>query len=246
MQKTYEESLRLVTRDCDMFGRWRPSAALEAMQEAAGTHAALLGVGREELIRAHNVVWVLSRAALTLARCPAIGERVTVETFPHPCLRFFYPRYFVFYDEARRRIGAAGTLWALVDLSTRRPASVPAVAERLPDNRDIPAPLELPRAVPKLAGQERLFTREPAFTELDVNGHVNNARYADYLLDALGLPLLRERTLTSVQVHFSSEILPGERLDMRLVTAADGCYLCGSSGGRVRFEAGGTLAPREP
>ena len=178
MQKTYEESLRLVTRDCDMFGRWRPSAALEAMQEAAGTHAALLGVGREELIRAHNVVWVLSRAALTLARCPAIGERVTVGTFPHPCLRFFYPRYFVFYDEARRRIGAAGTLWALVDLSTRRPASVPAVAERLPDNRDIPAPLELPRAVPKLAGQERLFTREPAFTELDVNGHVNNARYA--------------------------------------------------------------------
>ena len=203
-------------------------------------------MGREELIRAHNVVWVLSRAALALARCPAIGERVTVETFPHPCLRFFYPRYFVFYDEARRRIGAAGTLWALVDLSTRRPASVPAVAERLPDNRDIPAPLELPRAVPKLTGQERLFTREPAFTELDVNGHVNNARYADYLLDALGLPLLRERTLTSVQVHFSSEILPGERLDMRLVTAADGCYLCGSSGGRVRFEAGGTLAPREP
>lgn len=119
MQKTYEESLRLVTRDCDMFGRWRPSAALEAMQEAAGTHAALLGVGREELIRAHNVVWVLSRAALTLARCPAIGERVTVETFPHPCLRFFYPRYFVFYDEARpahRRgghaVGAGGPVHA--------------------------------------------------------------------------------------------------------------------------------------
>ena len=34
-------------------------------------------------------------AARALARCPASGERVTVETFPHPCLRFFYPRYFV-------------------------------------------------------------------------------------------------------------------------------------------------------
>ena len=42
MQKTYRDELLLRTCHCDMQGRWRPSAILEAMQEAAGTHAELL------------------------------------------------------------------------------------------------------------------------------------------------------------------------------------------------------------
>lgn len=244
MQKIHAETLRLVTRDCDLFGHWRPGAILEAMQEAAGAHAGLLGVGRDHLLE-QNIVWVLSRADIRMDRYPAMGERVTVETFPHPCLRFFFPRYFVFRDEAGAVLGVAGTLWALVDCNTRRAVAAPAVAARLPDNADLTAPLPLPRAVPRVKGRERLFHRTAAYTELDVNGHVNNARYADWLMDALGLPVLERKALATLHLRFSAEILPEERLDMRLLLSDEACYLSGSLDGRTRFEAGGSLRPRE-
>lgn len=91
MQKIYRDELLLRTCHCDMQGRWRPSAILEAMQEAAGTHAELLGCGRNRLL-SDNIVWVISRIELHMDRYPSIGERVTVETFPMPCRRCFFPR----------------------------------------------------------------------------------------------------------------------------------------------------------
>ena len=51
MMKTYEEQIRMLTRDCDVNGQWRISAILEAMQEAAGAHSFLLGCGRDELLK---------------------------------------------------------------------------------------------------------------------------------------------------------------------------------------------------
>ena len=44
-EKIYSESMLLRTRDCDLWGEWRPGAILDAMQETAGTHCARLGLG---------------------------------------------------------------------------------------------------------------------------------------------------------------------------------------------------------
>ena len=54
MMKTYEEELILRTCHCDFQGQWRPSAILESMQEAAGAHSHLLGLGRAALLEEHR------------------------------------------------------------------------------------------------------------------------------------------------------------------------------------------------
>ena len=51
MLNTYDETFTLRPRDCDLNGKWRPSAILETMQDVAGEHSKLLGCGRDELIR---------------------------------------------------------------------------------------------------------------------------------------------------------------------------------------------------
>ena len=50
MLKQYKEETLLRTCHCDFMGQWRPSAILETMQEVAGTHSEMLGVGRNALI----------------------------------------------------------------------------------------------------------------------------------------------------------------------------------------------------
>ncbi|MBR4080712.1 MAG: hypothetical protein IKK21_02850, partial [Clostridia bacterium] len=194
MLKKYQEDFIIRTCNCDMTGHWRPSAILETMQEVAGMHSELLGLGRGALIR-QNIVWILTRVEVEMDRYPAIGERITVETFPMPTRRWFFPRYFIFRDENGQEIGRAGTLWALLDVTTRKMAAPEAANDRIPDNRDLTAPLGLPATVREVGGTLESSSFLPMFTDLDVNQHVNNTRYMDWCCNALGIDTMSRQCL---------------------------------------------------
>lgn len=243
MQKIYRDELPLRTCHCDMQGRWRPSAILEAMQEAAGTHAELLGCGRDRLL-SDNIVWIISRVELHMDRYPAIGERVTVETFPMPCRRCFFPRYFVFRDALGNTLGCAGTLWVLLDLTTRRMTAPQSVAERIPNNADLMPPLPLPHTVPRTDGTVQTLLRTAAYSDLDVNAHVNNARYADWLSDALGTAVMRQYCLRTLHINYAAEVLPDAEIEMQLIRNGPSYHLTGCCDGRRHFEIGGELMER--
>ena len=243
MQKIYRDELLLRTCHCDMQGRWRPSAILEAMQEAAGTHAELLGCGRNRLL-SDNIVWVISRIELHMDRYPSIGERVAVETFPMPCRRCLFPRYFVFRDAEGNTLGSAGTLWVLLDLTTRRMTAPQSVAERIPNNADLVPPLPLPHTVPRTDGTVETLLRTAAYSDLDVNAHVNNARYADWLSDALGTAVMRQYCLRTLYINYAAEVLPDAEIEMQLIQNGLSYHLTGSRDGRRHFEIGGELMER--
>lgn len=121
MVKQYKEETLLRTCNCDFTGQWRPSAILETMQEVAGTHSELIGVGRNALIE-QDLVWVLTRVEVVMNRYPKVTDTISVETFPMPVRRWFFPRYFVFRDDQGQELGRAGSLWVLLNLSTRHMA----------------------------------------------------------------------------------------------------------------------------
>lgn len=244
--KTYEEAFLLRTPHCDFTGHWRPSDILAVMQEMAGAHSYLLGCGREETLK-ENLVWVLSRTELVMDRYPALGETIRAQTFPTPNKRWFFPRYFLFYDEKDRVIGKAGTLWLLMDFAERKMAISQGVLGRLPDNADITPPLGMPGNIPLLEGDPLPLTREPAYTDIDINGHVNNTRYADWLCDALGLEVMREYEIARLVIHYTREVLPGDRLELALQRQGEGFRLAGLAGEvgeEKRFEMGGGLRKR--
>ncbi len=244
MMKTYEEQFRILTRDCDMNGKWRISAILEAMQEAAGMHSMLLGCGRDDLLK-NNTVWVLSRCELRMDRYPAIGEKITVSTFPMPTRICFFPRYFVFTDGHGDMIGKAGTLWLLLDIRTRKMLPPGDVGRLIPDNTDLSVPMKLPATVGQLQGEEFITEYTPVYTDLDVNGHVNNARYADWLCNTLGIEMMRQYEADSVILNYNHEIVPGQRVTLRRVLRDQQYRLTGYVGDTAAFDIGGTLKPRQ-
>ena len=241
--KVYREKITLRSAACDMQGVWRPSAILAALQDAAGAHADVLGCGRGLLVQ-ENVVWVLYRLELQMQRYPAAGETIEIETFPLPNRRWFFPRSFILRDESGAQIGCAATLWVLMDLNTRRMSMPGPVVERLPDNSDLAAPLDAPGAPARLDGEVSAFTRLPVYTDLDVNGHVNNTRYADWLCDALGIDFMRENCLRDLRINFAAEILPGQEMTLTLARSGENFHLSGAHEGKVHFEIGGTVGSR--
>lgn len=241
--KTYTETFKLLTRDCDLNASWRPGAILLAMQEAGAAHSDMIGAGRKALIQ-QNLAWVLTRIEVEMDRYPRTGETLALETFPTPVRRWFFPRYFIVRDEGENEIGRAASLWVLLDLTTRHMVHPGAVATLMPDNSDLPAPLGLPGSVNEVSGvlEEARFL--PRYTDMDGNHHVNNTRYVDWACDALGIDTMVDYELARFTVHYNMEIRPGQEVRTELRRLGPDFSYSGFVGTERHFDLGGQLRPR--
>ena len=242
MQKTLTENFRIYAFQTDMNARLRPGALLELMQEMAGEHADLLGVGREKLLEL-NLVWVLTRLEVHMDRWPVFGDKLTIETFPLPNRRWFFPRAFIFRDASGHQIGCASSLWVLLDVTERRMVRPDPVLALMPDNSDLTPPLGMPSTVTECAGEARVFQYTPVYTDLDVNAHVNNTRYLDWCCNALGADTLSSYELASFAINFNQEVLPEQPLRNELRQEGDRFSFSGFAGEARHFDVGGTLRP---
>jgi acyl-ACP thioesterase len=240
MQKTYSETFRIASYQTDLTARIRPSAILEIMQEMAGAHAEMLGVGRRKL-DPMNLAWVLTRVEVQMEHMPLSGETISVETFPMPNRRVFFPRYFVFRDAEGKQIGCAGSMWVVLDVTTRRMASGAEITALMPDNRDLTAPMGMPATVEEIPGEEQESFRSPVYTDLDMNGHVNNTRYLDWCCNELGIDTMRSATMKQFAVNFNQEILRGQEVRTALRREGDRFSFSGFEGDKRHFDVGGML-----
>ena len=241
--KTYRETLTLRTRDCDFKGEWRLSAMLESLQEAAGGHCDRLGCGRSAL-RKKGIAWVLLRNELRMARYPVIDEQVSIETFHTPTRYRMFPRYFILRDAEEKVVGTASSLWVLMDLQSRQSIIPDELASLLPDNSDMQPPMPLPgRIMPIANGSDTEILYHPSYTDLDANGHMNNARYADVLCNCLGVDMFRRHQVESITVNYFAEVLPEHQLHLTLSQDQLQNRLVGTCEGKIAFDLGCRMKP---
>lgn len=243
MSDVYQKELVIRTSEADFTGCMRPSALLTAFQEAAEHHAVRLGCGFEEMM-ARRQAWVLTRFQMEVRRYPRMGETVHLNTWPAAGRRGIFPRYYTLTDVQGGVLAMASSLWVVLDLDTRRMTAPGEIAELMPDNSAIQPPLALPGGVRQIEGEEEICFREPAYSDLDVNGHVNNARYVDWMCDALGIERQRKAALGSLLIGYSKEVLPGQRLCLKLHRSGEQFSFQGGQDGKVHFECRGAWMER--
>lgn len=235
----YSEKLSVHTRECDLNGRWKPSAILEVMQEVAIAHCDAIGLGRG-VTDAQGVVWVLSRQRVELSRLPRIGEVYALETCAMPLRHLFYPRAHIFRDGDGDIIGTACGLWLLMDVKTRTTVANDYVAARMPV--ETPAcPVRMPAAVRPLNDAPVVGELAPRFVEFDLNGHVNNARYMDWCWNALGFDALLDREVAAFDVNYEREARRGEVIHTSLCREGAAVSFHGTADGARCFGIGLTL-----
>ena len=121
-----------------------------------------------------------------------------------------------------------------------------AAARCIPDNSDLTPPLGLPGNVLALPdAQETVLSRWPVYSDIDVNQHVNNARYADWACDALGFSTMREYCLKTMCIQYAAEIRPGQEISLHAAQSEGRYRVAGYHEGKMHFEIGGELMPRQ-
>ena len=236
MEKIFAKDYPVGPGETDLFAMCRPSALLGFLQDAATIHATLLGLSREDLIRRHGAVWILSRIRYELTRPLKFAETITVHTWPSTAKGALIRRDFDILADGRPA-GEAFSAWVVLDLSARRPLR-PGVVYNAFDgvplekckNREL---LKIhPEGSPQPAGD-----RTVRYSDLDINGHLNNVRYADVICDALEFDKLSGRYISEMQINFTAECRPGDIIALDRAHSGEKAFITGSCGGARRFES---------
>ena len=220
MKPIYERSFSVSAAATDCFGRMKPSQILMLLQEMAGDHSALLGTARDQLIR-KGMFWAVIRHRVQITRLPTTGETLTAQTWPMPTTRTAYPRSTVVYDAQGNECFRSISLWVLMDAGSRAmvlPGKSGVAVEGALMGNELAAPGSL--ALRPLANQTQRTVR---FTDLDINGHMNNCRYLDWVCDTLPGQFHREHPMAEFTVCYLSEAREGENLSLCWELGEDGC-----------------------
>lgn len=239
MENVLTRTRLLQSRDCDFTGRWRPSEICVAMQELAGDHSTILGAGYRYL-EERGLAFVLTRTELHMEKYPLMGEKVVCHTWAAPVMKWMFPRYFIFENEAGERLGYAGTIWVLMDLKERKMVT-PAALENPIATASLKAPLRMPAKAASLTGEGTAAEHMPLYSELDVNGHVNNTKYVQWMCDAMGADIMGRNCVSSLVVNYAHEVLPSQPVTLRTEVEDTAFRMSGEVNGVNHFSLSGTL-----
>lgn len=209
--------------ECDFKQELKPSALLGFFQEIAADHAEELGFG-DSVLRKEGMFWVLSKIYAEVTRKPVCGENITVKTWPHAPNKAIFERSFELIDEKGERAISAFSRWCILNASGRIvPASrIPCKADKFIDERaadaeDFFVPFDK-------AAKEPSFSIKIANSEYDLNYHVNNIKYADYIFNCFSVNELKERALKSFQIHYVKQSREGDVLEFYREEVAPGVF----------------------
>ena len=180
----FEKEYELRAADFDRYDRIQPSAILSLFQDVAGIHANNLGIGFHELM-ARQTIWVLTKVRYRLVGTPHRYETVRVRTWPLPPARVNFRREYCIETPDGVPLVQGTSEWVIVHSEKRRVLPATNVYPE-GDSYCTDTFFEGRLAkVPLFEVEGDGHTIVPGFTQLDINGHINNTCYADYVMDAL-------------------------------------------------------------
>ncbi|MFH1852671.1 MAG: acyl-ACP thioesterase domain-containing protein [Candidatus Neomarinimicrobiota bacterium] len=218
--------------EVDLTGRVTLPNLCRFMQEAAWKHAERLGVGFSFLIR-EKLLWVLAQQRIRIFQYSRMGATITIRTWPAGHDRRFYYRDFRLLD-GDREIGCATTAWSVIDLTTRRRSTRELdfkisnpVTERVFSDKTPPL-----LALTATDWSNRLRVR---YGDLDVNNHVNNVKYIEWILEGFERQFHQSNDLGEITVNYLAEALYQDEIRLDHQSTAAGRYrhrLSNAVGGR--------------
>ena len=214
------------TYECGPDGRATMASVCNWLQEAASLNAETLAFSKSDFEAAgENISWVLTRLKVRIARFPKWEEKVSILTFPRGGRRIVAYRDFVLTGADGVELGRATSEWMLIDLASRKIVAIPdgvfAAANTVREPVFGEEPFAKLRWDCKAESPDALAFRARR-GDIDLNGHVNNVHYVEWLME--GRPEAAG-PCHEIDIVFKSETLAGEEVRVESVETEPGVYV---------------------
>ncbi|KYH28073.1 MULTISPECIES: acyl-[acyl-carrier-protein] thioesterase [Clostridium] len=193
------------------------TSLIDYFNDVATFQSEKLGVGIDYM-KENNMAWILYKWDINIKEYPKYGEKVIVRTEPCAVKKFYAYRKFYIFNMQKEVIATASSVWLLIDIREKKPLRVTAdliKAYGLDDDND--GILKTDNII-KINEEESSLEFKVRYSDIDTNGHVNNEKYAAWLIESVPIDIVTNRTLVNMKITYKKETKYGENI--RVLTAS--------------------------
>ena len=225
---TYKERYYVKSSEVDIHQTLKLSSLLKILQDLATEGSKILNAGTDKTL-AKGYLWVFSKLQININRLPRYEETVNLSTYPNEMMHFIYPRTFEIKDLDNNMLVKATSMWCLIDTNTRKIV--------LPSETGVGVKSDI-KADPmtKIVAKDNklIESRIVKYTDLDLNKHLNNTRYLDFICDLYDSKFFIDHRINKINIAFHQEVKEGEIVD--IYASSDNNYFLFKVNEKVVFE----------
>ena len=224
MKLVYDKNFFIHTSFVDRYDYIRPFAIWELFQAVAGNHADSLNLGFNDVVK-KGVLWVVQYEEFkVVGKMPKYGDMVKVMTWPHKKERIEFIREYAMYDDNDNLSITGISSWFLIDINTHgitRGDEIDFNGEFYEKTNYSNYRRKKLNLIPQ--GDIKRFEYQIKLTDLDHNGHTNNAKYFDMVYN---LGITKCNLIKGGAISFIKEALLDETLYIDYFKNSDNfdCY----------------------
>ena len=203
-ESMYKKEYYIGSNDVDRFLELKLSSFFKLMQDIATEHAEVLDIGKSQTID-KGLYWVITRIELDIIKMPKYLETVVLKTYPGDDLKFIFPRYFQLEDLKGHVLIRASSTWMVLNKESHRPSLNPFNGKRIPPEH-YEGELNMPSKC--ISSDVSLVeTRKVRYSDVDLNGHLNNTKYIDYILDVHDSEFYKKNRISHFVINYDKELM---------------------------------------
>lgn len=181
--------------------------------QVATKHAEERGFGYSAMT-AIKRAWVLSRLVVEMFEYPKNDEEINVKTWVADANKLFTERCVAFEKLDGTLIGFARTVWAAIDMETRRPTNVLELEGLLDYKLEQELPIAGTRKIPQIKDEEPAGKFTIRYSDVDINGHLNSMKYIEHFVDMFDIDMFKKKDIRRFEINFLNEAYFGTRLHL--------------------------------
>jgi acyl-ACP thioesterase len=214
----YSDTITLNSYDVDSFNTTHTSYYFRTMQEVAGAHAYQRNVAIAHL-RQDNKTWVVTRTKMTIPQYIRWPNTFRIETWPQQPWKLYFPRVCRAWNAKDELLFESLTHWVVMDTTTQRPLKPQAIVDSFDPivAKDLVDP-NLGKRVSFDEGEcADLLVYEPTilYTDNDINMHVNNVVFLQWMLDSLPFAFRDSHVVGEVDISYLAQTFREDHIRVR-------------------------------
>ncbi|MBN2092461.1 hypothetical protein JW964_22765 [candidate division KSB1 bacterium] len=223
IKNTWSDIYKIHSYQIDFRANLTIPALCQFMQESAWKHAESFKAGFSHLGQ-KNLAWVLLRQRIKIEKFPKWGDTIQVTTWPAGKDRLFYYRDFKITNAQNETLGIATTVWLIIDILQRRPQRMNFEFEKEFEQSVSIFPKRLEKLESFESGAfSNLF--QVGYRDLDINEHVNNVRYLEWILENFSVDFYKNHYLNDLEINYINEALYNDKIKCFLTQNGNNQFL---------------------
>lgn len=215
MGRRYQEEFKVRGRDVDRYGNMHLSTLASILLQVSGQQTENLNAEYGDPMANKNLTWFILQHDMIIYRMPKFNDILLIETQALAYNRFFTHRAFKVWcnDEL---IVETMMRFAIVDSVERKLVRiVPELVERYAVEEK--TKLDAMEKIVKIDEiSSRISTYQSYFSDIDINQHVNNAVYLNWVVNSLDEDFVQHHIPKKVTISYENEVRLGEHVTHHL------------------------------